>query len=183
MTAYAMKGDRERFLAAGMDGYISKPMNAQEMIAMVASLAAGAAKAKSGAVSTTHSPAESAKPPAAALFDPELALKRCFNNRNILGEFIKYFFIEVDSLFPQIHAALQKGDLADVGRLGHRLKGTVLYLGAKPAVESAQQVERFHRGDGEQAEAEEAVKTFQRECEALKAILAEYVLLKNDVPR
>mgnify|MGYP000010455226 FL=1 len=35
MTAYAMKEDRERFLAAGMDDYLAKPIRAQQLIQMV----------------------------------------------------------------------------------------------------------------------------------------------------
>ena len=41
LTAYVMKGDRERCVAAGMDGYLSKPINSREMIMLVESLAAG----------------------------------------------------------------------------------------------------------------------------------------------
>ena len=41
MTAHAMKGDRERCLAVGMDGYLAKPINGHEMIALVEALAAG----------------------------------------------------------------------------------------------------------------------------------------------
>ncbi len=41
MTAHAMKSDRERCLAAGMDGYLSKPINAREMIGLIESLAGG----------------------------------------------------------------------------------------------------------------------------------------------
>jgi CheY-like chemotaxis protein len=40
VTAHALKGDRERFLAAGMDGYIAKPVNATEFHRVLASTAA-----------------------------------------------------------------------------------------------------------------------------------------------
>ena len=38
MTAHAMGGDRQRFLASGMDGYISKPVHSRELFQMIDSL-------------------------------------------------------------------------------------------------------------------------------------------------
>ena len=64
-----------------------------------------------------------------------------------------------------------KGDLAEVGRLGHRLKGTIVYLGAEPAEKTAIAVEEFLQG-GEPAQAEEAVRAFEQECERLESALA-----------
>jgi two-component system, sensor histidine kinase and response regulator len=57
MTAHALKGDSERFLAAGMDGYISKPIRAQDLSAVIESTLASA----KNATGTGH-PHKSAEP-------------------------------------------------------------------------------------------------------------------------
>jgi len=52
MTAYSMKGDRERCLAAGMDGYVPKPIRYQELIETIQRLVLDAPDIP------THSPPE-----------------------------------------------------------------------------------------------------------------------------
>lgn len=111
-------------------------------------------------------------PPLASVFDPELALKRCYSRPKMLAEMIDSFPAEVDSLFPQMRAALAKGDLPEVGRLGHRIKGTVACLGAERAREAAVRVEHFERHSSTAAEAEQAISALEQQCEALKSALA-----------
>ena len=95
----------------------------------------------------------------------------------MVREMIQCFFDEVDNLFPQMRTALEKGDLQEVGRLGHRMKGTVAYLGAQPAKEAALRVERFCKSSGgTPAEAEEAINVLEHECIALKAALNKHPL-------
>jgi len=94
---------------------------------------------------------------AATVFNLELALKRCCDDPDMLREMVACFLCEVDSLFPQRRAALQKGDLVTVGRLGHRMKGTVVYLGADAAREAALAAEHFERHPGNDTDAEQAV--------------------------
>jgi HPt (histidine-containing phosphotransfer) domain-containing protein len=88
---------------------------------------------------------------------------------------IAFFFQDADTLLPQLRAALQNGDLTEVGRLGHRLKGTLSHIAADSASEAAERVEGFLLHAGEHAEAEEAVHALVRECEVLRAVLTEYL--------
>ena len=96
----------------------------------------------------------------------------------MVREMIQCFFDEVDNLFPQMRAALKKGDLVEVGRLGHRMKGTVVYLGAEPAKEAALRVERFCKCEGQHTIGGGAKPSIalEHECIALKAALVQHPL-------
>ena len=111
------------------------------------------------------------------MFDSELALKRCANKPGLVAEMMQYFFADMDDVLPQMHAALEQGDLEAVGRLGHRLKGTVVYLGAEPAQAAALRVERCCTSShGTRAEAEAAVTALTQECGVLSAALRQQTL-------
>ena len=73
-----------------------------------------------------------------------------------------------------MRSALAKGDVVEVGHLGHRLKGTVSHLGAERVKEAALRVERFATASGQVTDAEEAVSDLERECEALGQVLTAY---------
>jgi CheY-like chemotaxis protein len=69
MTAYAIQGDQERCLAAGMDGYISKPINFKELFEVVHTVL-GSVSGASGSGTFSDPP----PPPAEA---PHLPLESC----------------------------------------------------------------------------------------------------------
>ena len=72
---------------------------------------------------------------------------------------------------------LRRADLAEVGRLGHRMKGTAVYLGVQPVEEAALCVERFCvSSGGTSSEAEEAINALEHECMVLKGVLSEHPL-------
>jgi PAS domain S-box-containing protein len=196
MTALAMQGDREECLAAGMDAYLSKPINRLEFIALVERLALGSATA--GAESASSDPALGGRPspaletnlalanrvprdpliaPEAAVFEAELALARCANSEDILQAMVACFFEDMEQMFPRLLTALKDGNYVEVGRIGHRLKGTLLHLGAERAEAAACAVEKCGTsGSLTRSEAVEAVQSLGEECAVLKAALIAHPL-------
>src|SRR5262245_3001762 len=104
MTAHAMKGDRERCLEEGMDGYISKPLRPNELFESVESLAAVARAGSKPAAP----PCDEAMPP----FDEAIALRSVGGDRELLSEIIEAFLEECPRLTAALAAAILRGDAA-----------------------------------------------------------------------
>jgi CheY-like chemotaxis protein/HPt (histidine-containing phosphotransfer) domain-containing protein len=176
VTAHALKGDAERFLAAGMDGYLSKPIDADELIALVESLADASepspildpARAADSAGGNRY-PRTSADDG----FNLAEALASVAGQEDLLRRMVDYFFEEADAKLAEMQAGLQQGDGVPIARAAHRLKGTAVYLGAKPLMAALDRLETLARAN-DLAGAAEALEQLQRERVRLERALALY---------
>ncbi|MEW6672770.1 MAG: response regulator [Thermodesulfobacteriota bacterium] len=144
MTAHAMKGDRERCMAAGMDGYISKPIKARELFDVTEKIMNRSAGADEQELSQLQ---ETVKPQSPEIFDLAAALEVVVGNRELFGEIAKLFIDSLPGYLAEIKNGIQKGDGRAVERAAHSLKGSVGNFGARRSYEAALKLEKL----GEQA--------------------------------
>jgi HPt (histidine-containing phosphotransfer) domain-containing protein len=140
MTAHAMKSDGDRCLAAGMDDYVTKPVNSQRL-AEVLNRLAGAKPAQVASASTTAPPApvqaasERVQPHAPqagkAPFDSASLLQRCMSKPSIALRVLAAFEKSSQELVGQLGSALAGSDTALATRLAHTLKGASANVSAE----------------------------------------------------
>ncbi len=135
MTAHAMKGDRERCLAAGMDDYVSKPVQRAELVRVL-----GWAAGKAPASVSEPTPAPRALP---AVFDRASAVERLGGDEELFAEVAGVFRGDAPKLLAELRRAVEGGDAATVQRAAHGLKGAAGYVGGGPAVSAAAALEKI----------------------------------------
>lgn len=138
MTAHAMASHHRRCLAAGMDGYLDKPIKAVRLIEIIENLGKETWCESNAVEAVPESPAPHASD---SIFDLQDALSRCFD-RVMFEQMRDYFYTQSVEVLQQIRVALKNGKAEEVTHAAHALRGTVLYLGARPCVEAAEDVEQ-----------------------------------------
>ncbi len=141
LTAQAMKGDKERLLAAGMDAYVTKPLDPDTLLQTLQKVAGDAD----------------------APFDAGRQLVLVGGDSALLQEMVRLYREDVPGLVSDLESSLNRKDGSAAVQHAHRLRGTLLNLAAGPAARAASEIEELSR--------EGAVERASVPFEALKSEL------------
>ena len=176
LTAQAIKGDQERCLAAGMDDYVMKPVNRQELIQTIlkqldqrTSLVTKELSKKSA------EPAIEDKTDAA--HDEQISIaelrERCGDDENLIQRVLQKFSVKAKSEIALLEQHVREGNIEQVVQVAHSLKGMAANVAAQPVSKIAGTIElaaREQQTDGYEPLMQELSQKFDT-CEAVIAHL------------
>ncbi len=166
MTAQVFAADRAKCLAAGMDDFISKPIDQEHLFATLANhmqiFSPAAAPAERGPEPTSPEPSEADNQRA---IDVEAVLKRLGCNKDFLHQLLSLFREEYSSVATLIRTAHHKGDRETASRLAHTIVGAGANLGADHLARTARTLQSTIEEEGD--DFEEACISFSTALQAM----------------
>jgi CheY-like chemotaxis protein/HPt (histidine-containing phosphotransfer) domain-containing protein len=168
MTANAMQGDRERCLQAGMDDYLSKPINPRELSAALARWMPGARSVIENPPSTAASDADM------HTNDLPIELKRLQqmfgDDMTTIRDLLQMFVESLPDVSLRLETAIKAGDMESTRNIAHEMKGSCSNMGAAPLAEMAKTIELMARtGDMEWSQANVLYGKMPAEIERIHA--------------
>ena len=138
MTAYSMQDDKDKFMKAGLDEYISKPILPDEMLGKVASLTGFSlqteAVAPAKATETDHDALE-------VISESVLEKLKKYGGEELVQESLQDFETEASELLDHISEAMQRKDYSGMLKDLHTLKGNSSTLGVLRVAHWAKTIE------------------------------------------
>jgi len=142
MTAHAMQGDRERCIAAGMDGYLAKPIDPKSFLQTVEGISQRATQSETTPQEAGSRDASSDAPRA---LDTKALLEWFSGNRKLLRSIVKTFRDDCPRMMARIRSALAANDANLLADGAHALKGSVGNFGPTAALDTTRKMEKIAR--------------------------------------
>jgi|GEM_PF-2170688 len=169
MTAHAMRGDRERCLAAGMNEYVAKPIDSRKLIELMESLAMNA---NGSHERPEPGPRGSEPTPPTTLYNKANAMTRLGGDEELFFDLVQYFLEDAPTLLEQAAASIRGSDCASLERAAHSLKGLAANFDAERTVQTALRLEQIGKSE-DLREAEEALQKLNHEVTRLSEALSQ----------
>ena len=148
LTAHALKGEREKCLEGGMDDYLAKPLNEEQLLRMLLKWVASPSEKSALAPQTSSCPKPQGPAEAACGLDEQSALELLGGREEIyfrmLGRFEKAFGNDYETL----RRHLAEGDVETASRMAHSIKSAAASIGATALSEASAKLEEAVCGKG-----------------------------------
>ncbi len=144
MTAHAMSGDRERCLKAGMNDHISKPIDPDELLMVLAKwLGVSSGNDTNTERRTMLKPATDEDVSLESWYgiDAELGIKRVMGNRNLFKNLVEEFITTFNNVELEMSQLLEAGNFDKARDLAHAIKGSAGNIGANDLYQTAARLE------------------------------------------
>jgi signal transduction histidine kinase/DNA-binding response OmpR family regulator len=137
MTAFAMQGDRQRCLDAGMDDYIAKPVDIDNLRILLRKWGLSDAAPEPACPASAMEEGAPTETTEEACMDMDAAMRIVKGNKTLLRKILEYFIKAYPDMVRDIRRAMEEGDATRLSRRAHKLKGQLANIYAGPARDTA----------------------------------------------